>query len=681
MASFDQITRRAKKLEASGEIEEAAKLFEAFLADYPKNTRAKAALDRLRQGKSTAVKSPQERYALANSLIAKGDLARGIAQAQQLAKDVPNYTSVWNLLGMAYFQAKDYANSEKCLRKALELDQKYVLAWANIAVLFFNQGKMEQALTAFQNASTLDPSNTGFYNSISGILLNLGRVEEAEQACVRAITHNPDFAPAYVNLANILFKQNKIAGAKQAVEKAVLLDPSQGSNVTQYLYFRALMCDWSDIRSEFKGLDTIGMPGKSVSPFSMLHYEDHPENQLRRSQARSFDYAVKPVFPPFVRPSERPKKIKIGYFSADFHNHATLSLMMGLLEGHDRDRFEIHAYSYGTVKDGWRRSKLQEIVEFNWEVQTASDEDIVRHARETGIDIAIDLKGYTQEGRTSLFAHGLAPIQINYVGYPGSMGCDFMDYLIADHVVIPSEFRHAYSENIIYLPNSYQPNDGGREFPENTQTRAELGLPENGFVFCSFNANYKISAREFDIWMRLLQKVEGSVLWLLDCNEWARENLRKEAAVRGVDPSRLVFAARLREDLHLARHKHADLFLDSFNVNAHTTASDALWAGLPIVTVVGKQFAARVAASVLSAAGMSELITDTPEQYEELALELAQNRDKLDTVREKLVGQLSSCPLFDTRRYTRDLEAAYDQAYDRYFQGQAPADIDIAQTS
>lgn len=208
----------------------------------------------------------------------------------------------------------------------------------------------------------------------------------------------------------------------------------------------------------------------------------------------------------FPRPASRPEKLKIGYFSADFHNHATLSLMMGLFGAHDKDRFEIHTYSYGSVKDGWRRSQLQKLVDHNWEVRNASDAEIVQHARAQGIDIAIDLKGYTQNGRPQLFAHRMAPIQINYVGYPGTLGADYIDYLIADHTIIPDDYKNAYSEKIIYMPHCYQPNDGGREFPENTQTRTELGLPEDGFVFCSFNANYKISPREFDIWMRLLKR-------------------------------------------------------------------------------------------------------------------------------------------------------------------------------
>lgn len=351
--------------------------------------------------------------------------------------------------------------------------------------------------------------------------------------------------------------------------------------------------------------------------------------------------------------------------------------MMGLLDAHDKDRFEIHAYSYGDVTEGWRRNQLQEMVDKNWDVQNASDQEIVQHAREQGIDVAVDLKGYTQFARPRLFAHRMAPIQINYVGYPGTLGASCIDYLVADHIVIPEEWRHGYSEKIIFMPHCYQPNDDARMFPKNTQTRTELGLPEDGFVFCSFNACYKISPREFDIWMRLLLKVEGSVLWLFKGNEDAVSNLRNEAELRGVDPDRLVFAEMLPEDEHLSRHKHADLFLDTFNVNAHTTASDALWAGLPIVTLPGKQFAARVAASILAAAGLSELIAKDEDDYEAIALDLALDCSKIAALKAKVRDSVKNCPLFDTEHYTRALEAGFDTAYARYLDGRAAEDIDL----
>lgn len=677
MSPFDQVSRRARKLVAQGQVNEAIKLYQLFLQEFPKNTRAKAALGELRQSEAGDLGSPQQAYKHAKALIDTGEFVRAIAIAESILKKTPDNAVVWNLLGSAYFQSGNQVDSERCLRKALEINKNFGVAWANIAQLFYAQHRLEEALTAFQNASFLDSDNAGLYNSIGGVLISMGRIEEAEKFCVRAIKQNPNFDSAYINLANVFYQRKKFAAATQAFEKVLQLKPGYFPAIGDYFYTRAQICDWSEVKLELKAGSPVGEPGNSMSPFSMLHFEDDPQMQLKRSEVRALDFAVSNRFPPFQCPAVRPKKLKIGYFSADFHDHATLSLMMGVFGAYDKNRFEIHAYSYGVVEEGWRRIQLQNLIDKNWEVRSASDEEIVRHAREQGIDIAIDLKGYTKNARPRLFSYRVAPIQINYVGYPGTMGADFMDYLIADHTVISEEFRNAYSEKIIYMPNCYQPNDGSRTFEQNTQTRQELGLPESGFVFCSFNACYKISPREFDIWMRLLQKVEGSVLWLLKGNEYACINLCKEAELRGIDPDRLIFADKLPETEHLARHKHADLFLDAFNVNAHTTASDALWAGLPLVTLLGKQFAARVAASILKAANMPELVAKDEAEYEAIALDLALNPDKVQTIKQKVRAQIKTCPLFDTKVYTRDLEAGFDAAYERYLNGQEPDDIDL----
>ncbi|MBO6801881.1 MAG: hypothetical protein JJ893_01285, partial [Thalassospira sp.] len=311
------------------------------------------------------------------------------------------------------------------------------------------------------------------------------------------------------------------------------------------------------------------------------------------------------------------------------------------------------------------------------DVSGSSDEAIVQLAREKNIDIAIDLKGHTRMGRIGIFARRIAPVQINYLGNPGSIGADFIEYMIIDKVTVPETHKKYLSEKPIYLPNCYQPNDDQRRIPTTNTTRKDFGLPETGFVFCSFNNTYKITPREFDIWMRLLSKVEGSVLWLFKGNDYAAENLRKEAQKRGIDPDRLVFADKMPEPEHLARHKHADLLLDTFNVNAHTTASDALWAGLPLVTLPGEQFAARVAASILTAANLPELIAKDEADYEAIALDLALHPEKTAALKQKLQEQIKTCPLFDTVTYTRDIEAAFEAAYDRYLQGLAPDDIDL----
>lgn len=321
------------------------------------------------------------------------------------------------------------------------------------------------------------------------------------------------------------------------------------------------------------------------------------------------------------------------------------------------------------------RKRLIESVDVFHDVRELSDMQIVELARSEQLDIAIDLKGFTKDTRWAPFAHGLGPVQISYLGYPGTLGSDFIDYIVADPVVIPEDKRHHYSEQIIYLPNTYQPTDNKRVISDKVITRGDLGLPTDGFVFCCFNSNYKISPQEFDIWMRLLQRVDGSVLWLLRSNKWAEQNLKREAEARGVNAERLIFAEELPQAEHLARQKLADLFLDTFNVNAHTTASDALWAGLPVLTKLGNGFAARVAGSLLEAVGLPELVTETEEQYETLALVLVTNPERLAQIKAKLAENRLTQPLFDSEQYTRHLEAGYKMAYERKLNGQAPEHI------
>jgi predicted O-linked N-acetylglucosamine transferase (SPINDLY family) len=307
-----------------------------------------------------------------------------------------------------------------------------------------------------------------------------------------------------------------------------------------------------------------------------------------------------------------------------------------------------------------------------------SDQQAADLARRDELDIAVDLKGYTGDSRLGIFAWRPAPIQISYLGYPGTLAAPFIDYVIADKVVIPEEMRQHYAESVFYLPDSYQVNDNTRTIADRQLTRAEVGLPEAGFVFCCFNSSYKITPQEFDIWMRLLDRVEGSVLWLFEANQWAPDNLRREAEKRAIDPDRLVFAERLPQAEHLARHRLADLFLDTFNVNAHTTASDALWAGLPVVTRLGRGFAARVAGSLLQAVGLPELVTTTSEDYEALALDLATDPARLSTIKARLATNRLTMPLFDSEALTRHIEAAYETVYGNYLTGDEPRDIVIS---
>ena len=369
------------------------------------------------------------------------------------------------------------------------------------------------------------------------------------------------------------------------------------------------------------------------------------------------------------------EKIRVGYFSADFRHHAVMHLLAGVLEKHDRGRFEIHAFSFGTDTGDDMRDRARAAVDGFHDVRALSDVQAAQLARDCGLDVAVDLTGYTHDSRPGIMALRPAPVQINYLGFPGSMGAPFVDYILADRHVIPPESRPYYTEKVIYLPGSYMPFDDSLAVEAAEVSRAEEGLLGFGVVFCSFNNKYKISSREFDIWMRLLARVEGSALWLRSDNAASERNLRLAAQQRAIDPARLVFAGRASIERHLARHRCADLFLDSFNFNAHTTAMDALRAGLPVLTCAGQGFAARVATSLLHAVDMPELVADSPEAYEALALDLATDRARLAAIKDRLAQRVAVATLFDTARFTRNLERAYEMALAAQASGQPLADI------
>ena len=352
--------------------------------------------------------------------------------------------------------------------------------------------------------------------------------------------------------------------------------------------------------------------------------------------------------------------------------------MAGMFECHDRSRFEVTALSFGVDDNSEIRRRVKAAFEHFIDVRTHSDDQIADVLRTLEIDIAIDLMGFTTDCRTGIFARRPAPIQAHYMGYPGTMAAPYIDYVIADRIVVPDGQHAFYTEKSVVLPNSYLVNDAKRPIAERTFTRSELALPSTGFVFCCFNGNHKITPYVFDCWMRILERVRGSVLWLLQDNAKAADNLRKEAQARGIDAERLVFATRMPPSEHLARHRAADLFLDTLPYNAHTTASDALWAGLPVLTCLGETFVGRVAASLLNAAGLPELVTTTLEDYERLAIELAANPDRLAAIRAKLSDHRLTTPLFDTRLFTSHIEAAYSAMYARHQAGLAPDRIEIA---
>ena len=372
-------------------------------------------------------------------------------------------------------------------------------------------------------------------------------------------------------------------------------------------------------------------------------------------------------------------RIRLGYFSTDFYDHAVSQLIVELIELHSRERFEVIAFSLTPGINDQMRLRLKHAFDRFIDVSGQTDNEVALLAQESGLDIAIDLNGHTGGSRPGIFAARAAPIQINYLGYPGTMGANYIDYLIADPILIPNKERCNYSEKIVYMPHCYQPNASRRAIADTGLTRDELGLPPNCFVFCCFNNTYKILPSIFDIWIRILLRVDNSVLWLLESNEQSHDNLVEEARKRGLGTERLIFAKRCPSPQHLARHRLADLFLDTFPYNAHTTASESLWAGLPLLTLSGETFPSRVAASLLNTIGLPELVTDTTEEYERRAIQLATDEDMLLRIKQKLMLARATTPLFDTKLYAKHIESAYAETYRRYRLGLPPDNIFVGE--
>lgn len=539
--------------------------------------------------------------------------------------------------------------------------------------------RFEQALASYDRALAIRPDFIDALNNRGNVLRDLGRLDDALASYDRTLVIEPDHVNALNNRGIVLYELKRFADALLSFDRALAIKPDHPFLFGLRLFCKMRICDWRDLADDFAQLAAKIDRGENASPpFAVLATPSSAAQQRACSENFIRTRHPKNALPLQDEGRYRHGRIRLGYFSTDFHDHAVAQLISELFERHDRSKFELIAFSFGPPRRGAMRVRLEKSFDRFIEAGALSDRDIALLARRLEIDIAVDLNGFTQGGRTDVFAMRAAPIQVDYLGYPGTMGADYIDYLIADSTLIPEEQQQHYAEKIIYLPGSYQVNDSKRPVADRLFTRAECGLPEEAFVFCSFNNSYKFTPEMFGIWMRLLNKVEGSVLWLPKNNDAAMRNLRQEAKARGVDPERVMFAPYVSNSKdHLARTRIADLFLDTLPFNAHTTASDALWAGLPILTCLGKTFPGRVAASLLNAVGVPELITRNLNQYEALALELSTNPRKLLSIRQKLAANRMTHPLFDTALFAKHIESAYVSIWRRHQDGLGPEHIHV----
>ena len=582
-------------------------------------------------------------------------------------EQAPDYIPAYLNLSNTYQQMGHLGKALEYCHAALEINPDFPEVYIGLGSIYRRKGIADQARICFEKALEINPNMAEAYNNLGVGYKQENQNLEAAKCYKKALEINPDLVGAYNNLGTLFMDEKKLLEARNSFRNAMRIEPSNAVAAIKLLQIAQFICDWDECKTLEEYNPILGIETAAVPGFIMLQAEDNPARQLERSKIWvKSEYKISPQ-PLLATPSKgEGKRIKIGYFGADFHDHATLFLMSGLLRCHDLSRFEIHIFSYGHHKTGEQREIIKKQVAGFYDIHGMANQQVIELARSKNIDIAVDLKGYTKYSRSELFAYRLAPIQINYLGYPSTMGADFIDYIVADEVIIPEQLKQYYSEKIIYLPGSYQPNDNQREIANRGMRRSDYGLPEEGFVMACMNQTYKITDFEYDIWMRVLREVEGSVLWLLKCNKEAEANLRKEAEKRGVSASRIIFAGAIKQSLHLERLKLADLFVDTFRVNAHTTASDALWAGLPVITKIGQQFAARVAASLLYAVDMPELVAQTDEEYEALIMKFATDKQQLNQLKEKLQANRLTTALFDTEGYTRNFEKALLEVHQGY---------------
>ena len=585
----------------------------------------------------------------------------------------PDYAEAFNNRGIALQELKRFDEALASYDKALALKPDYAEAFNNRGNALKELKRFDEALASYDKALALKPDYPEAFTNRGAALQELKRLDEALTSYDKALALKPDYAEAFNNRGNALQELKRLDEALASYDKALALKPDHAHAFSGIADCVNMLCDWRRTTAFADDVIAHVADKKSIiSPFTLLGYSADPALQLQCARNLVADKIPLRPRPLWTGTTWRHDKVRIAYLSADFHRHATAYLMAELFERHDRSRFEIIGVSFGEDDKSEMRKRLVAAFDQFHDVRAKSDEEVAKLLHDLQVDIAIDLKGYTQDSRPSILAYRPAPIQANYLGFPGTMGAEFIDYIIADNTVAPFEHQSFYTEKIVHLPNCYQVNDTKRKIAERTPTRQEAGLPETGFVFCCFNNNWKITPDVFGVWMRLLHAVEGSVLWLFGDNESAERNLRTEAQARGIDPARLVFARRLPLDEHLARHRLADLFLDTLPCNAHTTASDALWAGLPVLTREGTAFAGRVAASLLYAVGLPELVTHSIEDYEALALRLARDPSLLEGYRNRLATNRLTHPLFDTDRFRHHIEAAYLQMWKIWQRGEQP---------
>lgn len=634
-----------------------------------------------------------------------GRASDAMSAYQQTLRLKPDHAEAWMNLGLLLADGNHRSQALECYREALRHRPDFAEAWNNMGVCYAAQRELPQAVDCYSRALQQQPRYAAAFNNLGNALLRLDRPAEAVTLLRRATELEPRLVEAHANLGAALQRHRRllesaacIQGAARQVAadnrdgdeamacycRALELDPQCLSALGQLVHELQHQCAWAELPNLVEATvaaatSDVQRQEDPLSPFVFITLpvattaaqQREVSGRWARSRGRA---ALVPQ--PVTVGSDSP--IRVGYLSADFRTHPVAELIVELFETHDRSRVCVTGYSYGPDDQSPLRARMIRAVDQFVDLRSSSLSESVARIRNDRIDVLVDLTGFTQHARTEILASRPAPIQVNFLGFPGTLGADYIDYVLVDRFIVPPDQQPFFTEKLVHLPGCYQVNDSQRVIDSTPLSRCDAGLPADGFVFCSFNSNYKITPGMFNLWMQLLQRVDGSVLWLLEGNSRAPQNLRREAESRGIDPERLVFAPRQPLPRHLARHALADLFLDTFPVNAHTTASDALWAGLPVLTLSGETFVSRVAGSLLTHLELPELVTFSPEEYFQRALLLATAPAQLLSLRRRLELSRVTTPVFDIHQSARAIEKAFELMIQRRRQGLSPAPLMLA---
>ena len=642
MKNLDKSLDYAIELHKKGNIEEALSLYLKLHVDQNENTKLL--------------------FYIGNAYLQTKKFDLAIDYYKKTISSDRNHFNAYNNLGGTLLTLGRYKEAIEIFKKTIKIKPDFSDAYSNLASCYHNLKQYEDSILNYNKAIKLNPNNFAAYNNLGSTYKEINQNENAIKNFNIAKKINPDYYIAYNNLGNHFQEVKLYEDAIKNYKKVVELKPDFKFAIGKLMHAKMRISYWNEYEIHLDNLiNSFKKKNKTITPFPFLSLIDNPEYHKTNTEIYSKEQFIGPKKEQLERKIIKNEKVKLGYFSPDFRDHPILHLTREIFQFHNKSKFEIYAFSFGPKEEYENLEEVKGFFTKFIDIRNMSDQEVANLSQEIGIDIAIDLCGFTAWNRAKIFFFRAAPIQINYLGYPGTMGSEFMDYIIADKTVIPENEKINFSEKIAYLPNCYQPNTKIDSLIEKDFSRTYFNLPEDAFVFCNFNSSYKITPNIFNVWMNILKKTPKSVLWLLKSNNAACENISKTAEKKGIDRNRIIFAERLPHYDHLKRIAHADIFLDTFPYNAHTTASDTIRMGVPIIALMGKSFASRVSSSILNQVNLKELITTNTEEFQNLAIDIASNKNKLKKIKDDLNNSLSNSSLFDSVKFTKDLETLYQK--------------------